>query len=118
MKEHTKITLGNAEQYKWGNAGKGWLLANSEQGNVAERRLAPGVKEIKHYHRRSWQFFYVLSGEGTMVVNGEEILLRSNESIEIDPGQHHQFINSGEEDDLLFLVFSAPSSYQDRVEVE
>ncbi len=112
-----KITLDNAEQYRWGNAGIGWLLANSKDITVAERQLSPGVKEIRHYHRKSWQFFYVLSGAGTMHIAGEEISLSRNESIEVDPMQPHQFINSGEAP-LRYLVISMPNSYEDRVEVE
>ncbi len=112
-----KITLDNAEQYRWGKAGIGWLLSNSEDITVAERQLSPGVKEIRHYHRRSWQFFYVLSGSGTMNIADDEVELSRNESIEVDAMRPHQFSNTGEVP-LRYLVISMPNSYEDRVEVE
>lgn len=112
-----KITLENAEQYRWGNAGIGWLLANSPDITVVERQLSPGVKEIHHYHRKSWQFFYVLSGAGTMRIADSEVELSRNESIEVDAMRPHQFINTGEVP-LRYLVISMPNSYEDRVEVE
>ncbi len=112
-----KITLENAEQYRWGNAGIGWLLSTSKEITVAERQLSPGVKEIRHYHRKSWQFFYVLSGSGTMWIADDKIELSRNESIEVDAMRPHQFINTGEVP-LRYLVISMPNSYDDRVEVE
>ena len=117
MEANKKITLKNAEQYRWGNAGMGWILANSKDVTVAERLLAPGVKEVKHYHKTAWQFFYIIKGEGTIEINGEKIELIKNESIHVDPGQHHQLANTSDEN-LQYLVISVPNSYDDRVELE
>lgn len=112
-----KVTLENADQFHWGNAGIGWLLSTSDEITVAERQLSPGVKEIYHYHRKAWQFFYVLSGDGTMRINDKEIAMSRNEGIEVDPLQKHQFINTGEIP-LRYLVISKPNSYEDRVEID
>ncbi len=112
-----KITLENADQYQWGNAGKGWLLSLSKDRTVAERELSPGVKEVRHYHKEAWQFFYILSGTGTMWVDGETVELSKNEAFEVDPQRHHQLSNTGEEQ-MRYLVFSTPNSYDDRIEVD
>lgn len=117
MENAKKITLNTAERAVWGKAGAGWMLSSSAEHSIAERLLAPGVREIKHYHEKSWQFFYVLTGIGTICVDGEEIELGPNEAIEIAAGAKHQMVNAGEED-LKFIVISMPNSVGDRVELE
>lgn len=112
-----KITLDTAERAVWGKAGAGWMLSSSAELSIAERLLAPGVREIKHYHEKAWQFFYVLEGIGTICVDGEEVELGPNEAIEVAAGARHQMVNSGEED-LKFVVISSPNSVGDRVELE
>lgn len=112
-----KITLDTAERAVWGKAGAGWMLSSSENLSIAERLLAPGVREIKHYHEKSWQFFYVLEGVGTMTLDDDEIELNASEAIEVAAGAHHQMMNSGDVD-LKFLVVSSPDSVGDRVELE
>jgi len=113
---HKKITLDNSEQFHWGKAGIGWMLSNSDKVTIVERQLSEGTREVKHYHNKSWQFFYVISGVGTMFIDDDEIEISSDESVEVDPLCKHQFANSGD-GILRYLVISIPNSYGDRVEV-
>ena len=50
-----------------------------------------------------------------MDVDGEQVVLRKHQGIEIPPGVLHQLRNESSED-LSFLVFSVPKSHKDRVE--
>jgi len=112
-----KITLDTADQYRWGDAGMGWLLKVSPEITIAERVLSPGVKEKRHYHEQTWQFFYILSGEGTMHLNEDRFSVTADESIEVDHLCPHQLINTSEEP-LRYLVISKPNSFEDRVDLD
>lgn len=116
MAIHKKTSLNDAEQYHWGQKGVGWFLSKSEEMTIVEEKIAPGIKEIKHYHERAWQFFYILSGSGTINIDGSNIELNKNDSIEVPPLAVHQLYNDSNTD-LQFLIISKPNSYNDRVEV-
>ena len=117
MFEPKKITLKDSEQYQWGQKGAGWFLFKSDDLTVVEEELAPGVKEINHYHERSWQFFYIISGEATLSVDGKDVKLGKDESIQVPPLVKHQLMNNGTIA-VKFIIISKPNSYNDRVIVD
>jgi mannose-6-phosphate isomerase-like protein (cupin superfamily) len=41
--------------------------------------------EKKHYHQHARQFFFILSGIATIEAKGKEIILHTQEGIEIPP---------------------------------
>jgi mannose-6-phosphate isomerase-like protein (cupin superfamily) len=108
------VSRGNAEYYRWGEECDGWHLVRSPELSVIEERMPTGTSEVRHYHVRARQFFYVLGGELTMELEGRECVLRDGEGIEIAPGQRHQVMNRGE-GDVRMLVVSQPMSHGDRV---
>jgi mannose-6-phosphate isomerase-like protein (cupin superfamily) len=67
-----------------------------------------------HYHTKARQFFYILEGEGVMVLEDQVILLKKGHGIEIAPEVRHQFQNQSESD-VHFLVISVPPTRRDRV---
>jgi mannose-6-phosphate isomerase-like protein (cupin superfamily) len=107
------ISTNNAEHYTWGEGCEGWHLLKSDDLSVIQERVPPGKFETKHLHRKARQFFYILSGEATMVLSDKAIRLRASEGLEIPPGAIHQFRNDSNED-VVFLVISCPKSHGDR----
>ena len=110
------ISTKTAEHYTWGdpaNPCDGWYLVQSEDLSVIEERMPPGTQEQRHVHRKSRQFFYVLSGELTMEAGGTQHLVHAGEGIEIAPGVAHQAMNHSKSD-LRILVTSQPPSHGDR----
>ena len=103
-----------AEHYYWGDACEGWHLVKEDGLSVIEERMPPGTAEARHYHRAAEQFFYILSGEAQMEVNGEICTLRRGEGIHIPPGRRHQIRNVSSAP-VEFLVVSRPPSHGDRV---
>ena len=77
--------------------------------------MPPGTSEVRHYHQRARQFFFVLAGEATLEVDGVGHPLRPREGLEVAPGALHTMQNRGAEP-LEFLVISAPTTRGDRVE--
>lgn len=112
------ISHENAEHYTWSSAISeqrcdGWHLHRSENLSVIEERMPPGTAEQRHLHQRATQFFYVLTGELTIEVAGEEYRLMPSTGLTVTPQTPHQVFNhSGE--DARFLVISQPPSHGDR----
>jgi len=82
--------------------------------SVIQERMPPGAFEQIHFHEKSRQFFYILKGTATFFVGSEKIILKPQEGIEIEPGALHQVRNDDKED-LEFILFSSPSTHNDRV---
>ena len=109
------VERANAEHYVWGGVNDGWHLVKQDGMSVIQERIAPGAREVRHYHERARQFFYVLAGELTMEVGGTVHLLRAGQGIEIPPGTPHQARNDSAAP-VDILVNSTPKSHGDRVE--
>jgi len=109
------ISIESAHHYQWGEDCDGWHLVRNDALSVIEERMAPKTAEQRHCHLRARQFFYVLTGELTLEVEGEEHLLRPNEGLEIAPERVHQAFNRGQQD-VRFLVTSQPPSHGDRID--
>lgn len=109
------ISTATAPHYRWGDVCDGWHLVRTDALSVIEERMPPATAERRHRHDRARQFFYVLDGELTLEVEGEEHRLRANEGVEVAPHQAHQAFNRGELD-VRFLVTSQPPSHGDRID--
>ena len=107
------VSRENAEHYRWGVDCDAWYLVNDEQLSVIEEFMPPGAAEIRHHHQRAQQFFYILSGEVIMEVEGETTLLRAGSGIRVLPGKRHQIRNPSS-GPVRFLVVSHPRSHGDR----
>lgn len=111
------ISVKNAEHYNWGGQCDGWHLVQSDSLSIIQERMPPGTAEVKHYHQKAHQFFFVLSGEATMEIGQETIRLNANEGIEIPALVPHQMRNDSSAD-VVFTVTSMPKSHGDRVVAE
>lgn len=103
----------NTRHYVWGDACDGWHLLEGDDLSVIEERVPPGASEVRHLHRHTRQFFYVLEGEATLEVGGASHVLHRGEGLHIPPGAAHQLRNDSSAD-IRFLVVSAPKSHGDR----
>jgi mannose-6-phosphate isomerase-like protein (cupin superfamily) len=108
------ISRRTAEHYTWGKVCDGWRLVGDAALSVIEEAMPPGSQEVRHYHQKAQQFFYILSGEATMETNAETLRLRAGEGIRILPGMRHRILNESSEE-VRFLVISQPPSHGDRV---
>jgi mannose-6-phosphate isomerase-like protein (cupin superfamily) len=104
----------NAEHYTWGQNCDGWHLLKSDSLSVIQERMPPGTSEQLHYHHQAQQVFYILSGSAKFIVDGEEQLVESGQSIHLAKGTKHHIFNNGLQD-LQFLVISEPKAHGDRV---
>lgn len=109
------VSCDNAQHYVWGHGCDGWHLAKSEALSVIQERVPPGATETPHTHARAEQFFFVLSGDATIISEGVTHLIKPQHGLHVPAGQYHQLRNDGATD-LHFIVISTPPSHGDRTD--
>ena len=70
----------------------GWrhLLVSRQDSDVAAWAHAVDIDGAKeHYHRIATELYYVLEGEGTILLDGEEHPIRKGSLVHIPPGVVH-----------------------------
>ncbi len=112
-----KISKHSAEHYIWGDKCDGWHLVKNQDLSVIHERMPAHTSEVKHYHQQSRQFFFVLTGTATIEIDGNEIVLNTQEGVEVVPLVPHQMFNKSN-DEIEFLVISQPISKGDRFLVD
>jgi mannose-6-phosphate isomerase-like protein (cupin superfamily) len=103
-----------ARHYSWGDGCDGWHFVQTAALSILEERMPPGTSEVRHYHQKANQFFYVLRGALSIEVGGTEFELSPGQGIHVDAGEPHQVRNQATVD-AEFLVVSNPPSHGDRV---
>ncbi len=71
-------------------------------------RYAPMAYVEEHVHKVQEQVYYVLEGEGMLVLDGKEHLMRPHDYVYVPPGVRHSFTNTGLAG-LVFLVVTTPA---------
>ena len=80
--------------------------------SLAEARLPPGRSTEEHYHIETEEIYYILSGRGEMIVDGEKREVKERDAIAMLPGARHKIANTGQRD-LIFLCCCAPAYEHD-----
>ena len=110
------IDRSTAEHYTWGTVCDGWHFLNGADLSVIQERVPPGAGEIRHFHSRARQFFYVLAGTATLEFTSHAVNFRPGQGVHVPPNLEHRFCNRSTED-VVFLVISSPSTAGDRTNV-
>lgn len=111
------VSAATAAHYVWGVGCDGWRLVDHEGLSVIEELVPPGASETWHSHATARQFFFILEGRATLLLAGSSVDIQAGEGIEVPPGIAHRFTNSGD-GAVRFLVISAPSTAEDRVQLD
>jgi mannose-6-phosphate isomerase-like protein (cupin superfamily) len=103
-----------AEHYTWGDGCDGWHLLRSHELSVIQERMPPGASEVAHFHSKSRQFFYVLSGALSISLTDAVHVIGPEQGLEVPPTAPHRVFNDSASE-VRFLVISTPPSHGDRV---
>lgn len=109
-------SIKNATHFDWGDQCDGWWLKEDSNFTVISERMPPGRSEKKHYHKKTEQFFYCLSGQLLVALENKSYTLTANEGITVPARQVHQVQNLSHEE-TIFLAISVPDSHEDRVDL-
>lgn len=90
------------------------LLAVAEEsaGTVYRVRIAPHQRTSVSYHRIAEEYYFVLAGRGTAMLDGRAQPLRPGDFLRLPPGTTHGFITDGEP--LEMLDIHTPGCRPDR----
>lgn len=107
------VSRENAEHYSWKGICDGWHFVKKDELSIIAEKMPPHTAEDMHFHHKSRQFFYILSGEAEMRFQTGSERLTAGMGIEIEPLEAHQMTNTSESP-VEFLVISMPKSHGDR----
>ena len=113
---HSVVDRACVEHYTWGSVCEGWYLLQFPDLSVILERVPAGAAETRHYHSQSRQFFYVIAGSATLELENQSATLNQGQGFRVAPRTLHRFVNRSE-DEVLFLVISAPTSRGDRTNI-
>lgn len=116
MTTMTIISTHNAEHYRWGQQCDGWHLVKTDRLSIIQEHVPAGGAEVRHHHEKANQFFFVLSGQATLEVDGKIHTLHAEEGLYVRAGVPHQLRNDSSTP-LRFIVTSSPPSHGDRIEI-
>ena len=102
------------EHYTWGDDCHGWTFVDTNALSVKQELMPPDTAEELHYHEQARQVFFILKGRALFTINDEQTELREQQGIEILPGQQHLIANN-QQTDLEFILYSYPSTKNDRI---
>jgi mannose-6-phosphate isomerase-like protein (cupin superfamily) len=105
------------KHYKWGNDCDGWNLVDKDSLSVKQELMPAFTKEVKHYHQKTQQFFYILKGKATFEIEDSKVEINEGEGLHIEAGKKHRILNE-RNDDLEFILCSEPSTKNDRINCE
>ncbi len=111
------VDSSNSEKYEWAEKCIGWHLLKSEQLSVIQECVDPGKNEKRHIHKQGKQFFFILSGEAILEIEGTEYHLSALQGIAVEPLERHQFKNTSNSI-VEFLVITTPKLANDRSDLE
>jgi len=103
--------------YLWGDDCHGWNFIDTESLSVKQELMPPDTAEALHYHEKATQLFFILKGRASFTIDGVVNDLREQQGIQVNPGQKH-FIANRHNTDLEFILYSYPSTNNDRIEIK
>lgn len=71
---------------------------------IRELRLAPGSSIGIHPHIGDEEIYYVISGGGTMIVNGEQAEVSAGDVVLTKSGSSHGLLNNSAEELTIFVA--------------
>ena len=101
------------KEFKWGNNCEGWNLVDNSDMSIKLESMPAGTEEVLHYHQQAQQFFYITEGKAFFEVDDVILIVHKGEGLHIEAGQKHRIMNK-EESTLDFIVYSQPSTKNDR----
>lgn len=116
MTKLTASSIENSEHYVWGAVCDGWHLLRCPDLSVIQERVPPGAGEVRHFHARARQFFFVIKGEAVIEYGETSVAFSAGQGVHVPPEVEHRFVNASSEE-VVFLVISSPSTAGDRIEV-
>jgi mannose-6-phosphate isomerase-like protein (cupin superfamily) len=104
----------NGQSFRSGDGATVYELFHPKNSIVQNMSLAYGFldhgqKAIAHYHIKSEEFYYVLGGEGKVVIDKETFAIKAGDAIHIPTNTLHRLLNIAANKNLSVLAIMAPA---------
>jgi len=99
MNENEKDTA-SFEQRPWGSF---TILDELDNFKVKRIEVLPGKRLSYQRHQKRAEHWFVVQGTAKVTLNGNEFLVKTGESIDIDTGTAHRVENSHSSELLIFI---------------
>jgi mannose-6-phosphate isomerase-like protein (cupin superfamily) len=111
---HIPAAAAKRERQQLGPYGIESLIPREAEGAMTAYRvvIAPGSVTAVSFHMVAEELYYVLSGSGTAILNGQPVPLAQGDFLRLPPGTTHGFVTREEE--LVMLDIHAPGCRPDR----
>lgn len=90
------------------------VLYSGEHMQLVLMSLLPGEEIGMEVHEENDQFFRFESGEGKVVINGNEYSVRDGDSVIVPAHSQHNVINTGSSDLKMYTLY-APAHHKDGI---
>lgn len=83
-----------------------WFLdkSNSVGPLTMAYKSGSAINATKHFHRSTHEYYIVLDGGATLIVNGKSIKLIPNSVVIVEPGEIHSLTESSNDFKLLLIM--------------
>jgi mannose-6-phosphate isomerase-like protein (cupin superfamily) len=79
---------------------------DNDRLNNLEVTILPGFQISPHIHADSTEFYYVVTGTGEFLVDGEWRMIKKGDALKAPLGMEHGLKNTGNEMLMVFSTFS------------
>lgn len=101
--------VGNIEELTLSNNNFRQVLYTGQHVQLVVMSLNPNEDIGMEVHETTDQFLRIEKGEGKVVINGEEHLIKDKSAIVVPAGAEHNVINTSSQNPLkLYTVYSPP----------
>ena len=103
---YNQIEATSIENFKGGEKHIDAQMFFDGQTRILRARLIPGASIGLHTHETDSEVIYIISGEGSVILDGEKTKVTANCSHYCPKGHTHTLINDSKEDLQFFAVIS------------
>ena len=107
--------VGNIEEATLNNSNFRQVVFTGPHSQLVLMSLNPNEDIGMEVHPSVDQFFRIEKGEGKVIMNGEESLIRDGSAIVIPAGTEHNVINTSAEKQLKVYTIYTPPQHKDGV---
>ena len=89
------------------------VLYTAEHCQLVLMSLLPGEEIGMEVHVSNDQFFRFEKGEGKVIINETEYLVKDGDAVIVPQGAHHNVINTSQTETLKLYTLYSPAHHQD-----
>lgn len=108
-----KVFVKNIEELAIANKNFRQVLHTGQHAQLVVMSLLPNEDIGMEVHETTDQFLRIEKGEGKVIMNGEEQLLKNDCAIFVPAGTQHNIINTSSSEEMKLYTIYAPPHHKD-----